>query len=111
MMMKNKHRVLIVCSLVLAIALLVTACSSDDRQVFEYNGNTYEFPSYVFNQQFPNAPEAYAYAVEARDILAYFPCYCGCGVEPFNHEHNLACFIDEDKSTADNIVFDDHGAT
>ncbi|EGL82847.1 hypothetical protein CathTA2_1612 [Caldalkalibacillus thermarum TA2.A1] len=90
--------------------MLFTGCQDKpDTHTFELDGKTYEFPKFVF-EQYPNAPHAYAFATEARDVLKYIPCYCGCDVEPYNHQSNLNCFIDEEKSTEEIIVYDSHGA-
>ena len=35
--------------------------------------------------------EAYRFAIANRELLAAFPCYCGCG--SMGHRSNLDCYI------------------
>lgn len=49
----------------------------------------------------------YQIAANADDILAYMPCYCGCG-ESAGHKSNLNCFLDEIREDG-SVVWDDHG--
>ena len=49
----------------------------------------------------------YQVAASASDVLAYMPCYCGCG-ESAGHGHNLNCFVDEIREDG-SVVWDDHG--
>ncbi|WP_252504606.1 PCYCGC domain-containing protein [Sporosarcina sp. Marseille-Q4943] len=49
----------------------------------------------------------YQMAASAEDILAYMPCYCGCG-ESAGHGSNLNCFVDEIREDG-SVVWDDHG--
>ena len=53
----------------------------------------------------PVVQEAYRYAIANPEILAKFPCYCGCG--NMGHMNNLDCFI-QDSSPDGSIVFDYH---
>ncbi|MDQ0337669.1 hypothetical protein J2S00_000439 [Caldalkalibacillus uzonensis] len=108
--MANKFPKTTLIIVVLGIFLLLAGCQDkQELQSFELDGEIYEFPDFVF-AQIPNAPHAYAFATEARDVLKYFPCYCGCHVESINHRSNLDCFFDEEQSTDEMIVYDDHGA-
>lgn len=49
----------------------------------------------------------YQVAASASDVLAYMPCYCGCG-ESAGHGNNLNCFVDEIREDG-SVVWDDHG--
>lgn len=49
----------------------------------------------------------YQVAASASDVLAYMPCYCGCG-ESAGHGSNLNCFVDEIRQDG-SVVWDDHG--
>jgi len=49
----------------------------------------------------------YQVAASASDVLAYMPCYCGCG-ESAGHGSNLNCFVDEIREDG-SVVWDDHG--
>lgn len=49
----------------------------------------------------------YQIAANADDVLAYMPCYCGCG-ESAGHKSNLNCFVDEIREDG-SVVWDDHG--
>lgn len=51
--------------------------------------------------------EAYQFAVANPDILAYHPCYCGCG--NMGHDSNLACFVQQFQEDG-SIIFDNHAA-
>ena len=50
----------------------------------------------------------YMWAADNWETLQYMPCYCGCGLDPFNHRNNFACYF---KYDADGNItgFDDHG--
>ena len=37
--------------------------------------------------------EAYRYAVANPDVIAWFPCFCGCG--SMGHRSNLDCYVRE----------------
>jgi hypothetical protein len=60
-----------------------------------------------------SAPEdvrmAYQFAMDHPDIMMWMPCYCGCGGHA-GHKSAKNCFIKE-SSTADNVQFDEHGAS
>ncbi|QTD39671.1 PCYCGC motif-containing (lipo)protein [Sporosarcina sp. Te-1] len=49
----------------------------------------------------------YQVAANADDILAYMPCYCGCG-KSAGHGSNLNCFVEEIREDG-SVVWDDHG--
>ncbi|MFC4103862.1 PCYCGC motif-containing (lipo)protein [Paenibacillus xanthanilyticus] len=51
--------------------------------------------------------QAYQAAATAQDVLAYIPCYCGCG-DSAGHRSNLECFIHETKPDG-SVTWDDHG--
>jgi hypothetical protein len=94
--------------MLLGTIMVLSSCQDQDHKTYEYEGKTYHFPDYVF--QNPQAPEAYAIATETGEVLQYIPCYCGCGNEPFNHISVQDCFINPSKSNADQVVYSNHGA-
>ncbi|HEY6057855.1 MAG TPA: PCYCGC motif-containing (lipo)protein [Candidatus Limnocylindrales bacterium] len=49
--------------------------------------------------------EAYAYAMQAPQILQWMPCYCGCG--GMGHGSNLDCYL---KPTPGEVVFEEHAS-
>jgi hypothetical protein len=49
---------------------------------------------------------AYAFAVAHGDVLAWMPCYCGCGA--MGHGSNLDCFIQ--RHEADGVAFEEHAS-
>lgn len=51
--------------------------------------------------------EAYYFAVNAPEVLAYMPCYCGCG-ETDGHVSNEDCFVKERRADG-SVVLDAHG--
>ncbi|TYP77900.1 PCYCGC motif-containing (lipo)protein [Paenibacillus methanolicus] len=51
--------------------------------------------------------QAYQAAAASQDVLAYIPCYCGCG-DSAGHRSNLECFINETKPDG-SVTWDDHG--
>jgi hypothetical protein len=55
----------------------------------------------------PEARETYALAYANRDVLAYIPCYCGCGDS--GHTSNQSCFIDSVNLNGE-VVWDKMGA-
>ncbi len=53
----------------------------------------------------PVVQEAYRFAIGSPEILAKFPCYCGCG--GMGHKSDLDCFIERFEPDG-SIVFADH---
>ena len=49
---------------------------------------------------------AYAYALEAPEILQWMPCYCGCG--GIGHGSNLDCYFEP--NAGGTIVFEEHAS-
>jgi hypothetical protein len=66
-----------------------------------------ELPDYVLAAP-PQMQAAYSFAVQRPDVLAWIPCYCGCG-DHSGHKSAHNCFVKEG-STPTNIEFDPHGA-
>ena len=50
--------------------------------------------------------EAYQYAMEHPLVLAWMPCYCGCG--GMGHASNLDCYFEP--SAGGSIVFEEHAS-
>jgi len=65
-------------------------------------------PNYVKG---PNMTAAYQFAVDRPDVLAYVPCYCGCGAHS-GHKSNENCFLKDVQTGQTNgkLAFDEHGA-
>jgi hypothetical protein len=53
----------------------------------------------------PSVLAAYRFAAARPDLLAWMPCFCGCGAQ--GHRSNLDCFIDA--RDVDAVVLDPHG--
>ena len=70
------------------------------------SGPGVKYPEYVQSAA-PQVQEAYTFAVEHPEVLAYIPCYCGCNEQ--GHTSNEECFVAERRSDG-SIVFDQHGA-
>jgi len=65
-----------------------------------------KLPSFL-NDQPKILQQAYEVAALQVDLLAYIPCYCGCGSSA-GHRSNKNCFIQEVKPDG-KVVWDDHG--
>ncbi len=51
--------------------------------------------------------QEYVWAAAHIEELQYIPCYCGCGMDPFNHADNAACYFNRDEDG--NIIgYDNH---
>ncbi|OMF38375.1 hypothetical protein BK133_02310 [Paenibacillus sp. FSL H8-0548] len=117
---------------VILSSLLLGACSSPasiekelnvSTELHEENGSHHEaehgasgdlqestasldiLPAFLDNAA-PSLLTAYQTAATVTDILAFIPCYCGCG-ESAGHKSNLNCFIAEIKEDG-SVVWDDH---
>lgn len=65
-------------------------------------------PDFAYGPTTPKGTvKAYQFAIDHPELLAYIPCYCGCGQEA-GHTSNLDCFIK--KRNGNEITFDDHAA-
>lgn len=92
--------------LLLLLIVAVGCSSSNEGKAFE----GYNFPDYVMQGTHAQTKDAYAYAVDHGDLLDYIPCYCNCYEEPFRHESVKDCFINNQYSTDQQLVYDPHGA-
>ena len=64
----------------------------------------------IWPSQYQEAPQqvrnAYAWAAGHENILAFIPCFCGCGAE--GHKNNFDCFV-KSRQTGGWITMDLHG--
>lgn len=103
----------------LLIMALLTGCSSQDESQeaaqqhhHTANGDLQEVTSSItqlprfLEQSDEKIAQVYSLAANHQELLAYMPCYCGCG-ESAGHQHNLHCFIHEIKDDGQ-VVWDDH---
>lgn len=51
---------------------------------------------------------AYAYALEASDVLRWMPCYCGCGA--MGHGSNADCFFKPTMAGLSSLTFEEHAS-
>ena len=65
-----------------------------------------ELPSFA-RKGGPEVEEVYRYAAEHGELLAYIPCFCGCGA--IGHRHNADCYVAE-RHPDGAITFTNHGA-
>jgi hypothetical protein len=65
-----------------------------------------ELPAYVMAAPL-RVQEAYRFVAERPDVMAWMPCYCGCG-DHNGHKSARNCFV-QDGSTQSEIQFDTHG--
>lgn len=103
--------------------LLLTACSSKSEEGHEHlavgdhkqlpNGDLQEvtasaseLPNFLRNQS-EDLQLVYEVAAQAEGVLAWMPCYCGCG-ESAGHGNNFNCFVKEIREDGA-VVWDDHG--
>ncbi len=49
----------------------------------------------------------YDFAAQHPEILAYVPCYCGCGAD--GHKHNESCFVARRDARGNVTEWDTHG--
>ncbi|MGL4521825.1 MAG: PCYCGC motif-containing (lipo)protein [Bacilli bacterium] len=114
--MKMKFSILFI-----VFALTLSACANDSAKEDEHGhaqqesgdlrettASSSDMPTFL-----AGTPElvsaAYKIVAKNTDVLAYIPCYCGCG-ESVDHKSNLDCFINEEKSSGE-IVWDSHATT
>lgn len=96
-----------------ATGSILTACASRANGLATTSGplvarpDRDEWPP-IFWRASADARTAYRYAVgdpSARGLLAYIPCYCGCG--GIGHRSNLDCYLD--LVERDRVILDNHG--
>ena len=96
---------LILWSVLLAVTVTVTACSTTQAGKQEIK----LAPVSALPPNIQTAPstvrQAYQFAVANPDLLKQIPCYCGCGA--VGHTSNLGCYVKEYKADS-SLVFDDH---
>jgi hypothetical protein len=51
---------------------------------------------------------AYAYAMEAPQVLRWMPCYCGC--EAMGHGSNADCFFKPTMAGLSSLTFEEHAS-
>ena len=79
----------------------LSALSQEAKQV------SVALPSFVTMDTPPEVRDTYALAYANRQVLAYMPCYCGCGDS--GHTSNQSCFIDSVNLNGE-VVWDKMGA-
>ncbi|MFC4807932.1 PCYCGC motif-containing (lipo)protein [Paenibacillus sp. GCM10023250] len=72
----------------------------------ETTGSLDRLPAFLDDQP-SEVKAAYSIAASVHELLAYIPCYCGCG-ESAGHQSNLNCFIHEMQADG-SVIWDDHG--
>jgi hypothetical protein len=100
--------------LVVCLALVLSACSAGQVSQTSTGQESQEIelapvsslPDFVRNEAPLHVQEAYRFAAANPDVLAQYPCYCGC--DAVGHESNLDCFV-KDIQADGTIVFDSHG--
>jgi len=70
------------------------------------------YPALPFNAYPPPRPPevvraAYQFAAEHPEVLSYIPCYCGCGRQ--GHQGNHDCFVAQRNDKGDVVQWDPHG--
>ncbi|MBI4301994.1 MAG: hypothetical protein HY664_05270 [Chloroflexi bacterium] len=83
----------------LIVPILAVSCSDKEAST------NVKYPDYVLSAP-ARVKEAYEFAVTNPEVLAYMPCYCGCG--DAGHTSNKDCYIKEAKGDG-TFVFDSHG--
>lgn len=103
--MKHHTHFVLLTTLLLGIAIVLTACGGDQAAVREIElAPLSEMPTEI--QQAPTTvQEAYRFAVANPELVSQFPCYCGCG--NVGHESNLDCYIQETRPDG-TVIFDGH---
>ena len=92
----------------LPILLTVTGCGTNTNA----NSDTElkmaplsDMPDEI-QQSAVSVQEAYRFVVANPEALQSVPCYCGC--DAAGHTSNYSCYVDEDLSTSDELVFETH---
>ncbi|MBI4336296.1 MAG: hypothetical protein HY683_00505 [Chloroflexi bacterium] len=92
--------------LVVALGIGIPAALQGKSPPFQLPSSVF-FPSYVLAAS-RDVQEAYAYAVEAPQVLRYIPCFCGCG-QHSGHTAIHDCFVQQQHATGGPVAFDEHG--
>ncbi|MBO9128816.1 PCYCGC motif-containing (lipo)protein [Bacillus sp. 165] len=118
-------------SVMASVVLVITGCSSNDRNshestnheertvsdshqhgeggdIFETTKDIVMLPSFLSNQP-EQIQNIYQIAGQNHELLSWIPCYCGCG-ESAGHTSNKNCFIREVKPNGE-VVWDSHAIT
>ena len=98
--MKLRPRTLILLAVIVIGALGLSGCGNDE----EHTESMSMLPDFAVSAP-ATVQQAYQFAIAHPDILAYQPCYCGCGA--MGHTSNLNCYIREIKEDG-TILFDNH---
>jgi hypothetical protein len=103
--LRKRFGILMVLSLIMMVSIL-SACSDSDENADKELALAPEsaLPDFVRDAP-PQVKEAYRFAIANPDVLAAFPCYCGCG--QMGHENNLGCYIKEMRPDG-SMVFENH---
>lgn len=90
-------------ALSMALILALAGCGSQEPLA---TSSASALPAYVQSASV-RVQQAYQFAVANSDVLAYQPCYCGCGA--MGHTSNLDCYI-RDVAGDGTITFNSHAA-
>jgi len=95
------QKLLIFALLITLLGGALTACSASQQVHLPDDA-----PDFIRNT-YPDAQQAYMYALSHPHELEYLPCYCGC--VNMGHTDNLDCYIagTEDDGT---VIWDPHAA-
>jgi hypothetical protein len=88
---------------IIALIPVLNACGSSNDSAFTLAPES-ALPGFVSNAP-DQVKEAYRFAIANPEILAQFPCFCGCG--DMGHMNNLDCYVRE-VATDGAITFDNH---
>lgn len=103
--MKPRFAILMILSL-LALTIMFGACGGPAGTVGKKLTLAPEsvLPDFI-SEAPPQVKEAYRFAVANPEVLAKYPCYCGCGA--MDHQNNLDCYIKEVRADG-SIEFENH---
>jgi hypothetical protein len=62
----------------------------------------------AFVRSDPRTEQAYAFAMASPQVLAWMPCYCGCGA--MGHGSNADCFFKPTMEGLSSITFEEHAS-
>ena len=72
----------------------------------EMDANWAARPAYVRQNQ--HTQNAYAYAMDAWNVIQWMPCYCGCGA--MGHTSNLDCYYKPMLPGSNGLTYEEHAS-